>query len=53
VAKVLRESEIAERLKTLGIHLAENGTAAYTKFMQDDLERYTEIVNEFHLQIKP
>jgi len=53
VAKVLREPEIAARLRTLGIHLAENGTAAYTKFMQDDLERYTEIVNEFHLQIKP
>jgi tripartite-type tricarboxylate transporter receptor subunit TctC len=52
VAKILREPEIAERLKTLGIHLAENGTAAYTKFMQDDLKRYTEIVNEFHLQIK-
>jgi tripartite-type tricarboxylate transporter receptor subunit TctC len=52
VAKVLREPEIAERLKKIGIHLAENGTAAYTKFMQDDLDRYTEIVNEFHLQIK-
>ena len=53
VAKVLREPEIAARLKTLGIHLAENGTAAYAKFMQDDLERYTKIVEEFHLQIKP
>jgi tripartite-type tricarboxylate transporter receptor subunit TctC len=52
-AKILREPEIAERLKTLGIHLAENGTAAYAKFIQDDLDRYTEIVNEFHLQIKP
>ena len=53
VAKVLREPEIAERLKTLGIHLAENGTAAYAKFMQDDLDRYTKVVEEFHLQIKP
>jgi tripartite-type tricarboxylate transporter receptor subunit TctC len=53
VAKVLREPEIAERLKTLGIHLAENGTAAYAKFMQDDLDRYAKIVEEFHLQIKP
>jgi tripartite-type tricarboxylate transporter receptor subunit TctC len=53
VAKVLREPEIAERLKTLGIHLAENGTAAYAKFMEDDLDRYTKIVEEFHLQIKP
>ena len=50
---MIAEPEIAERLKTLGIHLAENGTAAYVKFMQDDLDRYTEIVNEFHLQIKP
>jgi tripartite-type tricarboxylate transporter receptor subunit TctC len=53
VAKILREPEIAERLKTLGIHLAENGTAAYTKFMHDDLDRYTKVVEEFHLQIKP
>ena len=53
VAKILREPAIAERLKTLGIHLAENGTAAYAKFMQDDLERYAKIVEEFHLQIKP
>src|SRR5262249_20069827 len=52
VAKILREPEIAQRLKTLGIHLAENGTAAYTKFMQDDLDRYTKVVEEFHLQIK-
>ena len=53
VAKILREPEIAGRLKTLGVHVAENGTAAYAKFMQDDLERYTDIVEEFHLQIKP
>ena len=53
VAKILREPAIAERLKTLGIHLAENGTSGYAKFMQDDLERYTKIVEEFHLQIKP
>jgi len=53
VAKILREPEIAERLKALGIHVAENGTAAYAKFMQDDLDRYTKIVEEFHLQIKP
>jgi len=53
VAKILREPEIAGRLKTLGVHVAENGTAAYAKFMQDDLQRYTDIVEEFHLQIKP
>jgi len=43
---------MAERMKTLGIHMAENGTAAYAKFMQDDLDRYSKIVDEFHLQIK-
>jgi tripartite-type tricarboxylate transporter receptor subunit TctC len=53
VAKILREPEMAERMKTLGIHMAENGTAAYAKFMQDDLKRYSDVVNEFHLQIKP
>ena len=52
VAKVLREPAVAERMKTLGIHMAENGTAAYVKFMQDDLDRYTKVVNEFHLRIK-
>jgi tripartite-type tricarboxylate transporter receptor subunit TctC len=52
IAKVLRASDMAERMKTLGIHMAENGTAAYAKFMQDDLKRYTDVVNEFHLQIK-
>jgi tripartite-type tricarboxylate transporter receptor subunit TctC len=51
-AKVLREPEIAERMKTLGIHMAENGTAAYAKFMQDDLDRYTKVAEEFHLRIK-
>lgn len=53
VAKALREPAVAERMKTLGIHMAENGTAAYAQFMQDDLARYTKIVDEFHLRIKP
>jgi tripartite-type tricarboxylate transporter receptor subunit TctC len=53
IAKILREPAMAERMKTLGIHMAENGTAAYAKFMQDDLKRYTDVVDEFHLQIKP
>jgi tripartite-type tricarboxylate transporter receptor subunit TctC len=52
VAKILREPAISERLKTLGIHMQENGTASYAKFMQEDLDRYTKVVNEFHLQIK-
>ena len=52
VASVLREPAMAARMKTLGIHMAENGTAAYAKFMHDDLDRYTKVVDEFHLQIK-
>jgi tripartite-type tricarboxylate transporter receptor subunit TctC len=51
-AKILREPEIAERMKTLGIHMAENGTAAYAKLIEDELDRYTKVVDEFHLQIK-
>jgi tripartite-type tricarboxylate transporter receptor subunit TctC len=52
VARILREPEMAERMKTLGIHMAENGTVAYAKFMREDLDRYTKVVNEFHLQIR-
>jgi len=52
VAKIMREPEMAARMTTLGIHVQENGTASYAKFMQDDLDRYTKVVNEFHLQIK-
>jgi tripartite-type tricarboxylate transporter receptor subunit TctC len=52
VAKILREPQMTERMKTLGMHVAENGTASYAQFMQDDLKRYTAVVNEFHLQIK-
>jgi tripartite-type tricarboxylate transporter receptor subunit TctC len=52
VAKILREPEIAQRLVTLGIHMEENGTAAYAQFMQDDLDRYSAVVNAVHLQMK-
>jgi tripartite-type tricarboxylate transporter receptor subunit TctC len=52
VAKILREPAMAERMRTLGIHIAENGTAAYARFMQEDLARYSKVVKEFHLQIK-
>ncbi|HEY4922628.1 MAG TPA: tripartite tricarboxylate transporter substrate binding protein [Xanthobacteraceae bacterium] len=53
VANILREPAMAERMKTLGIHMAEDGTAAYARFMAEDLERYTKVVDAFHLQIKP
>jgi hypothetical protein len=32
--------------------MAESGTAAYAKLMEDELDRYVKVVNEFHLQIK-
>jgi tripartite-type tricarboxylate transporter receptor subunit TctC len=50
VAKILREPEIAERMVTLGIHLKENGTAAYAQFMKDDVERYAGVVEALHLR---
>src|ERR1700722_18202916 len=53
IAKVLRAPDMADRMKTLGIHMAENGTADYAKSMQADLKRYADVVDEFHLQIKP
>jgi tripartite-type tricarboxylate transporter receptor subunit TctC len=52
VAKILREPQMAQRMVTLGIHREENGTAAYDKFMHDDLARYTAVVNAVHLQMK-
>ena len=52
VARALREPEMAKRMKSLGMHVQEYGTAAYVKFMQADLARYTRVVNDFHLQIK-
>ena len=52
VAKILREPAVAERMVTFGIHLAENGTEAYAKYMHEDLVHYAAVVDEFHLRIK-
>ncbi len=52
VAKILREPEMAQRMVTLGIHMEENGTAAYAKFMADDLARYTAVAKSVNLQLK-
>jgi tripartite-type tricarboxylate transporter receptor subunit TctC len=49
VAKALREPDIAERMKTLGIDLQENGTAQYRQFMQDDLARYQDAARRLKL----
>jgi len=53
VAKALREPGMDQRLATLGIDLQENGTAHYTQFMKDDLERYRALVKKLNLQVKP
>lgn len=52
VAKALRTPDMTERLATLGIELQENGTAHYTQFMKDDLERYRTVVRRLNLQVK-
>jgi tripartite-type tricarboxylate transporter receptor subunit TctC len=52
VAEILREPEMADRMVALGMHMQENGTASYAQFMQDDLDRYMKVVNDFHLLIK-
>ena len=49
VAKALREGDVAERMRTLGIDLQENGTAQYRQFMQDDLARYQDAVRRLKL----
>ncbi len=41
-----------QRLAQLGIELQENGTAHYTQFMKDDLERYRALVQKLNLQTK-
>jgi tripartite-type tricarboxylate transporter receptor subunit TctC len=52
VAKALREPGMDQRLAQLGIELQENGTAHYTQFMKDDLERYRVLVQKLNLQVK-
>jgi len=52
IAKALRDPGMDQRLAQLGIELQENGTAHYTQFMKDDLERYTALVRKLNLQIK-
>ncbi len=44
VAKALRERDVAERMANLAMELRENGTAHYTRFVKEDLERYAAAV---------
>jgi tripartite-type tricarboxylate transporter receptor subunit TctC len=44
VAKALRERDLAERMANLGMELRENGTENYSRFVREDLERFTAAV---------
>ncbi|MFM9970160.1 MAG: Bug family tripartite tricarboxylate transporter substrate binding protein [Burkholderiales bacterium] len=44
VARALREPDVAERMGTMGMELAENGTERYVQYVKDDLERYAAAV---------
>lgn len=50
IAKIVREPQFASKLALLGMNVTENGTAEYAKFMQDDLKRYSAIVDRLHLR---
>jgi tripartite-type tricarboxylate transporter receptor subunit TctC len=52
IAKALRDPEITERMKVLGMEMQENGTQHYTQFMKDDIERYEKAVKQLGIQIK-
>lgn len=50
IAKIVREPQFASRLALLGMNVTENGTANYATFMQDDLKRFSAIVERLHLR---
>src|SRR5262249_13681618 len=52
IAKIMREPAMAERMKTLGMGMQENGTADYVRFMKDDLEFYTKVIDRLGLRRK-
>jgi tripartite-type tricarboxylate transporter receptor subunit TctC len=52
IAKIMREPAMAERMKTLGMSMQENGTADYVRFMKDDLEFYTKVIDRLGLRRK-
>jgi tripartite-type tricarboxylate transporter receptor subunit TctC len=52
IAKIMREPAMAERMETLGMDLQENGTANYARFMHDDLELYSKVIDRLGLSRK-
>jgi len=52
LAKVLREPEMVERMTSLGMVMAENGTDSYVQFMKDDIGRYAKAAHEAGITAK-
>jgi tripartite-type tricarboxylate transporter receptor subunit TctC len=52
IAKVMREPAMAERMAILGMDMQENGTLNYVRFMQDDFERYSKVIDRLGLSRK-
>jgi tripartite-type tricarboxylate transporter receptor subunit TctC len=52
IAKTMREPAMAERMAILGMDMQENGTANYVRFMQDDLDRYSRVIDRLGLSRK-
>ncbi|MGB7010737.1 MAG: tripartite tricarboxylate transporter substrate-binding protein, partial [Pseudolabrys sp.] len=52
IAKTMREPAMAERMAILGMDMQENGTANYVHFMQDDLDRYSRVIDRLGLSRK-
>jgi tripartite-type tricarboxylate transporter receptor subunit TctC len=51
-AKALRERDVAERMANLGMELRENGTEHYTRFVREDIERYTSAVKAAGVKVE-
>jgi len=49
-AKAMRDPAMAERTTQLGMVMQEKGTAQYTQFIKDDIERYAAAVRKLNLQ---
>lgn len=51
VAKALRAPDVVQRMTTLGMIMAEHGTADYARFMRADIEHYTAAVKATGIKI--
>lgn len=52
IAKSMREPAMAARMQQLGMVMEERGTAAYVRFIKEDMERYATAVKKLNLQVK-